>query len=370
MTATAMSSSQSPEASSSASISPDDELFAEDSPSRGATPSRPASASGSAPASNLDHPPSISSQPQDANATSNGMVSGVLQNTSLATRGPHNTAVNSNSYRTGYNTHNSSGDVSTDGRIRNPIPNKLLDSATEKDGNFAVMHMDMGKPVMDARSMAAKRTSELTQAAAMQANKNGYQPVKRSRLVWNTPFHDQQQHPKMKSYEPAPPYPLPQSLSPVAVKAEQARLLTLLRSIHPVIVVDQLCKAIAYFGGIPGAPPPPNHVYPESDKRNGSGALFIGWLSEIFPPADFTKPPFATPAPNPPADSYQPSPVTMLPVAKITLQTLEHMRMANLNHSLLLQAKTGSLNETRKPLEDREDDQKEARAPRCGRTRG
>lgn len=89
------------EASSSASISPDDELFAEDSPSRGATPSRPASASGSAPASNLDHPPSISSQPQDANATSNGMVSGVLQNTSLATRGPHNTAVNSNSYRTG-----------------------------------------------------------------------------------------------------------------------------------------------------------------------------------------------------------------------------------------------------------------------------
>lgn len=241
------------------------------------------------------------------------MVSGVLQNTSLATRGPHNTAVNSNSYRTGYNTHNSSGDVSTDGRIRNPIPNKLLDSATEKDGNFAVMHMDMGKPVMDARSMAAKRTSELTQAAAMQANKNGYQPVKRSRLVWNTPFHDQQQHPKMKSYEPAPPYPLPQSLSPVAVKAEQARLLTLLRSIHPVIVVDQLCKAIAYFGGIPGAPPPPNHVYPESDKRNGSGALFIGWLSEIFPPADFTKPPFAAPAPNPPADSYQPSPVTNAP---------------------------------------------------------
>jgi hypothetical protein len=59
----------------------------------------------------------------------------------------------------------------------------------------------------------------------------------------------------------------------------------------------------------------------------------------------------------------------MLPVAKITLQTLEHMRMANLNHSLRLQAKTGSLNETRKPLEDREDDQKEARAPRCGRTR-
>lgn len=211
------------------------------------------------------------------------------------------------------NTHHSSGDVSTDGRIRNPIPSKLLDSATEKDGNFAVMHMDVGKPVMDARSMAAKRTSELTQAAAMQANKNGYQPVKRSRLVWNTSSHDPQQHPNMKSYEPTPLHPLPQSLSPVAVKAEQARILTLLRSIHPVIVVDQLCKAIAYFGGIPGAPPPPNNVYPESDKRNGSGALFIGWLSEIFPPADFTKPPFAPPAPNPPADSYQPSPVTNAP---------------------------------------------------------
>ncbi|CAH0047924.1 unnamed protein product [Clonostachys solani] len=204
-----------------------------------------------------------------------------------------------------------SGDVSSDGRIRNPIPSKLLDSATEKDGNFAVMHMDVGNPVMDARSMAAKRTSELTQAAAMQANKNGYQPVKRSRLVWNTPFHDHQQRPK--SHEPASPHPLPQSLSPVAVKAEQARILTLLRSIHPVIVVDQLCKAMAYFGGIPGAPPPPNNAYPESDKRNGSGALFIGWLSEIFPPADFTKPPFAPPVSEPPADSYQPSPVTNAP---------------------------------------------------------
>ncbi|CAI6100026.1 unnamed protein product [Clonostachys chloroleuca] len=274
------------EASSSASLSPDDELFTEGSPSR-ATPSRPASASRSAPASNLDHPPTIASQPQDANVTINGVASAALQNTS--------------------------GDVSTDGRIRNPIPSKLLDSATEKDGNFAVMHMDVGKPVMDARSMAAKRTSELTQAAAMQANKNGYQPVKRSRLVWNTSSHDPQQHPNMKSYEPTPLHPLPQSLSPVAVKAEQARILTLLRSIHPVIVVDQLCKAIAYFGGIPGAPPPPNNVYPESDKRNGSGALFIGWLSEIFPPADFTKPPFAPPAPNPPADSYQPSPVTNAP---------------------------------------------------------
>ncbi|VUC22581.1 unnamed protein product [Clonostachys rosea] len=296
------------QATSPASISPDDELFTEDSPSRGATPSRPASACGSASASNLDHPPSFSSQPQDANATSNGVASSAQQDTSLATRGPDSTAVAPHYYRAGYKI---SSDVSSDGRIRNPIPSKFLDSATEKDGNFAVMHMDVGKPVMDARSMAAKRTSELTQAAAMQANKNGYQPIKRSRLVWNTPFHDQQQHPS--SHEPAPPYPLPRSLCPLAVKAEQARILTLLRSIHPVIVVDQLCKAMAYFGGIPGAPPPPNNAYPQSDKRNGSGALFIGWLSEIFPPADFTKPPFAPTAPGLLAPSHQPNPVTNTP---------------------------------------------------------
>lgn len=88
------------EASSSASLPPDDELFTEGSPSR-ATPSRPASASRSAPASNLDHPPTISSQPQDANVTINGVASAALQNTSLATRAPDNTAVIPNSYRTG-----------------------------------------------------------------------------------------------------------------------------------------------------------------------------------------------------------------------------------------------------------------------------
>ena len=65
---------------------------------------------------------------------------------------------------------------------------------------------------------------------------------------------------------------------------EQARLLKLLRSIHPNSIVDQLCKGLSYFGGIPGAPPPPNGIFPMSEAYNGTGALFVNWLSEIFPP--------------------------------------------------------------------------------------
>jgi hypothetical protein len=72
-------------------------------------------------------------------------------------------------------------------------------------------------------------------------------------------------------------------LAPDETKYEQARLLTLLRSINPVTVVDQICKAVAYFGGIPGAPPPEDGIFPESANTRETGALFIGWLAEIFP---------------------------------------------------------------------------------------
>jgi hypothetical protein len=72
-------------------------------------------------------------------------------------------------------------------------------------------------------------------------------------------------------------------LAPDETKSEQARLLTLLRTIHPVTIVDQICKAVAYFGGIPGAPPPEDGIFPESANTRETGALFIGWIAEIFP---------------------------------------------------------------------------------------
>ncbi|KPM40004.1 hypothetical protein AK830_g6559 [Neonectria ditissima] len=75
-------------------------------------------------------------------------------------------------------------------------------------------------------------------------------------------------------------------LTPQETKVEQARLLTLLRSLHPVLVVDQICKALAYFGGIPGSPAPANGAFPDSDLTNGPGSLFVGWVAEIFPELD------------------------------------------------------------------------------------
>lgn len=78
----------------------------------------------------------------------------------------------------------------------------------------------------------------------------------------------------------------PRPLLAEEVKEEQARLLTLLRTLQPLAVVDQLCKALAYFGGIPDAPPPKERNFPESAEANGSGAVFVGWVAEIFPDLD------------------------------------------------------------------------------------
>lgn len=51
-------------------------------------------------------------------------------------------------------------------------------------------------------------------------------------------------------------------------------------------VVDQLCKALAFFGGVPDAPPPRDGKFPESAEANGSGSVFVGWIAEIFPNLD------------------------------------------------------------------------------------
>ncbi|KAM5367841.1 hypothetical protein ACJZ2D_009846 [Fusarium nematophilum] len=212
-----------------------------------------------------------------------------------------------------------------DGRIRNPVPSKLKGKTDGRKGNFSVMQIDVPRPEMTQRDLAAKRTSEGTAAAARLASTQGYRHPKRPRP--NPPPLPPptlpRAHPPLVL--PAPPRPIPQppplppaapadiapvantapqqaatqqtsnsGLSPGETKTEQARLLTLLRSLHPVLVVDQLCKALAYFGGIPGAPPPTDGAFPQSASTNGSGSLFVAWIAEIFPHLDNADQPAGT----------------------------------------------------------------------------
>ncbi|KAG4032098.1 hypothetical protein MFRU_007g00120 [Monilinia fructicola] len=176
-----------------------------------------------------------------------------------------------------------------DGRVRNPVPSKLKGKTDNKKGNFGVMHMAastpgkkeaLGKDASAERDAAARRTSENTASRAKAAASEKYAPPKKRGLdaAKNeggnraSPFASRDEH-KQRA----------RPLTPDETKYEQARLLTLLRSINPVTVVDQVCKAVAYFGGIPGAPPPEDGIFPESANTRETGALFIGWLAEIFP---------------------------------------------------------------------------------------
>ncbi|EDO04367.1 hypothetical protein SS1G_06850 [Sclerotinia sclerotiorum 1980 UF-70] len=190
-----------------------------------------------------------------------------------------------------------------DGRVRNPVPSKLKGKTDNKKGNFGVMHMAAstpgkkeapGKDAAAERDAAARRTSENTASRAKAAANEKYAPPKKRGLdaAKNeggnraSPFGSRDDH-KQRA----------RPLTPDETKYEQARLLTLLRSINPVTVVDQVCKAVAYFGGIPGAPPPEDGIFPESANTRETGALFIGWLAEIFP--DLSS------APEPPAPKMQ-----------------------------------------------------------------
>ncbi|KAF4969129.1 hypothetical protein FSARC_3596 [Fusarium sarcochroum] len=282
-----------------------------------------------------------------------------------------------------------------DGRIRNAVPSKLKGKTSGKQGNFSVMQMNVQKPVVTERDIAAQRTSEGTAAAARLASAQGYRHPRRPRPNLTTasppPPPSQPnsylppvlpaalpilQPPPFASYpaalkaseepptveerptgdelptgddlpigdepptadeiptgdeippaeepptadEPSAaaettqvtdterrndPKPSAQPLSPIDVKKEQARLLTLLRSLHPVIVADRICKALAHLGGIPGAPPPADGIFPQSLTTNGSGDLFVSWVSEVFPhvepthqaPAVRTLPPLAPAGP-------------------------------------------------------------------------
>ncbi|KAL1883851.1 hypothetical protein VTK73DRAFT_7639 [Phialemonium thermophilum] len=199
----------------------------------------------------------------------------------------------------------SASGVYRDGRVRNPVPSKLKGKTDERKGNFSVLHMDLGgKNEASERGAQAKRTSESTELAAKKALRNGYAPHRRSRghhgiandvgksSVTPAPAVTPTEQLLSSTLGPSISLPLPSSssrptrtqpLDPVETKAEQARLLTLLRSLHPAAIVDQICKALAYFGGIPGAPPPADGAFPPSAQANGTGAYFVGWISEIFP---------------------------------------------------------------------------------------
>ncbi|KAH8808389.1 hypothetical protein F5884DRAFT_368690 [Xylogone sp. PMI_703] len=183
-----------------------------------------------------------------------------------------------------------------DGRVRNPVPSKLKGKTDTKKGNFGVMHMGLAlskkneSPARDTaaeRGAAAQRTSEGTVSRAKAAQQDKYIPPRKRA----TTAAVDDISPKMTSGgsqfgRVGPPdyhKPRGRALAPDEVKQEQARLLTLLRSIAPLTVVDQLCKAVAYFGGIPSAPPPEDGIFPESANTRESGALFVGWLAEIFP---------------------------------------------------------------------------------------
>jgi len=181
-----------------------------------------------------------------------------------------------------------------DGRVRNPVPRKLKGKTDMRNGNFAVMHMDMSGSSAEQvpRGEAAQRTSENTAKAARSALQDSYKPIKRRRVEeaeWQ-PAPAEATVPQLQIQPPVVPgvsqtevVHRTESMSAEETKYEQARLLTLLRSISPLTVVDQICKALAFFGGIPGAPAPEDGVFPDSADANGSGALFVGWLSEIFP---------------------------------------------------------------------------------------
>ncbi|KAF9767920.1 hypothetical protein IL306_014860 [Fusarium sp. DS 682] len=69
--------------------------------------------------------------------------------------------------------------------------------------------------------------------------------------------------------------PATTTLSPEEVKAEQSRLLELLRKLRPNTVVEKLCSALTQFGGETDFLQPPDSRLPESASKGSSSSLFI-----------------------------------------------------------------------------------------------
>ncbi|KAI0489847.1 hypothetical protein F4859DRAFT_501515 [Xylaria cf. heliscus] len=177
-----------------------------------------------------------------------------------------------------------------DGRVRNPVPSKLKNVNEQMKGNFGVMHMDVtSHRASEGRDAAAKRTSESTALQAKLAQTDVYVSHQRRANYPRPPGLKQFNSPKPPA-EPVANLGPPRPLTVAETKTEQARLLTLLRSLPHHTVVDQICKGLAFFGGIPDAPPPADGKFPESAEANGSGSLFVGWIAEIFPDLDHPRP--------------------------------------------------------------------------------
>lgn len=191
--------------------------------------------------------------------------------------------------------HDSVRPIAQDGRVRSPMPGKLKGKLDQKNGMFGVMLMT-GPTTSDIskRDAEAKRASESTQLAAEQALASGQASLRSRRFIRLPPDPWPATSSPARPPPPPPPLPLPPpfyGFTDAGIKQEQARLLTVLRSLNPVTVVDQICTALAFFGGIPGAPPPPDGAFPPSAMANGSGRLFVSWIAEIFPPVPNYGPP-------------------------------------------------------------------------------
>ncbi|KAI0915085.1 hypothetical protein F4823DRAFT_9621 [Ustulina deusta] len=177
-----------------------------------------------------------------------------------------------------------------DGRVRNPVPSKLKNVNEQMKGNFSVMHMDVASHrASEGRDAAAKRTSESTALQAKLAQTDVYVSHQR-RANYPRPPGLKQFNPPKRSNKPVVDLGPPRPLTVAETKAEQARLLTLLRTLPHYTVVDQICRGLAFFGGIPDAPPPADGKFPESALANGSGSLFVGWIAEIFPDLEHPRP--------------------------------------------------------------------------------
>ena len=74
--------------------------------------------------------------------------------------------------------------------------------------------------------------------------------------------------------------PTGQTIIPSGDKHEQVRLPTLLRSINPAAVSEQIRKAITWFGGVPGTPPRRWHFPSDCGHKGIQGV--VCWVA-IFP---------------------------------------------------------------------------------------
>jgi len=157
---------------------------------------------------------------------------------------------------------------------RNSMPSNLKGKADRSKGNFIVMHMAGASPKKTASPVPAPAPAPAPAPSPAESRQNTstLKPALRGL-------------PNLAPKPPplAPPHRRTTPPTSLETKREQARLLTLLRSLNPVTVVDQICTAVAFFGGIPGAPPPQNGLFPESALGNGMGSGFVAWMAEIFP---------------------------------------------------------------------------------------